>query len=54
MQHQQILEKYGHLIVQHVPISPIIRDALGDYGYVIRSRHLEEIYEVIDEIQKTR
>jgi hypothetical protein len=54
MQHQQILEKYGHLIVQHDPISPIIRDALGDYGYVIRSPHLEEIYEVIDEIQKSR
>jgi len=54
MQHQQILENYGHLIVQHDPISPIIRDALGDYGYVIRSPYLEEIYEVINEIQKAR
>lgn len=52
--HPQILEKFGHLLVQHDPISPIMRDALGDYGYVIRSPNLDEIYAVIDEIQKSR
>ena len=54
MQHHQILENFRHLLVQHDPISPILRDALGDYGYIIRSPYLEEIYEAIQEIQKTR
>ena len=52
--HHQVLEQFGHLIVQHTPISPVIRDALGDYAYILRAGEMETLFPVIEEIHRTR
>lgn len=54
LSHHQILEQFGNLIVQHNPISPVIRDALGDYAYILRAEDMETLFPVIAEIQRTR
>jgi hypothetical protein len=46
--HQDILERYQHLLCHHEPVSSLFASALGDYGYIIRSPHLKEILEVSD------
>jgi biotin carboxylase len=42
---QEILEKYGDLMIHHGPISSIFAAAIGDYAYVLRSPDLEIIKE---------
>ena len=54
LSHHQILEQFGNLIVQHNPISPVIRDALGDYAYILRAEDMETLFPVIAEIHRTR
>lgn len=52
--HHRVLSDFAGLLMQHDPISPVWRNALGDYGYIIRSPDLDEIFEVVEAVQKTR
>jgi len=44
--HEQILEAFGEMLVQHEPMSGVFSAALGDYGYLVRSPDLEDITEM--------
>ena len=48
--HEQILATFSHQIVTHEPVNGIFSAALGDYGYLIRSPDLAEVYEIVDYI----
>jgi hypothetical protein len=50
--HQEILAELGPNIVQHEPISGVFSDALGDYGYLVRSPDLDEILDIANFIQQ--
>jgi biotin carboxylase len=42
--HEEILNTLGHMIPHHEQINSTFGVALGDYGYLVRSAHLEEIH----------
>lgn len=44
--HEEILAAFPRQIVSHAPISGVFAAALGDYGYLGRSPHLEELEEM--------
>lgn len=49
--HEQILNAYGTCcITHHEPISGIFSAALGEYGYLVRSPELQEIYTIAEYI----
>lgn len=50
--HEQIISALGDKLVHHENISGIFSAALGDYGYLIRSPELGEIYSMAEFIQK--
>jgi len=50
--HEEILANLGDQIVYHERISGIFSAALGDYGYLLRSPDLGEIYSMAEYIQK--
>ncbi len=54
LQHHQVLSMFHDQIVQHDPISPVWRNALGDYGYIVRSSDLDQIMGIVDQIQQKR
>jgi hypothetical protein len=41
--HQAVLSEFNEILVQHQSMSPIVRDALGDYGYIVRSPELKDL-----------
>jgi hypothetical protein len=41
--HQAILAEFGPALVHHEAMSGVFRDALGDYGYIVRSPNLDDI-----------
>lgn len=41
--HAQLLEKFSNLIVHHQPVEYVLRDALGDYAYILRSAQFNDI-----------
>jgi biotin carboxylase len=50
--HDQILEAFGPNIVHHEQVSGVFSSALGEFGYLVRSPDLEEIYTMIEYIHK--
>lgn len=52
--HQQILDRFGAMIVQHEPVDGLFSGALGNYGYVARASDLAHITEIIDYIHAKR
>lgn len=44
--HEAILSRYGHLILQVERVPGVFSSALGDIGYIFRSAHRDEIFEV--------
>ncbi len=50
--HEQIIAYLGSGLVFHESISGIFSAALGDYGYLVRSPDLQEIYAMADYIHK--
>ena len=48
----EILETLGPQIVHHEPISGIFSAALGDYGFLVRSPDLTEIFSIAETIHK--
>jgi biotin carboxylase len=51
--HDQIVFELGDLLVHHEPISGIFSQALGDYGYLIRSPSLDDIIQSAHLIHQT-
>ncbi|GAB4242563.1 MAG: ATP-grasp domain-containing protein [Deltaproteobacteria bacterium] len=51
--HREILSAFGRLVVHHEEMNSIFRAAIGDYGYLLRSKDLEEIRAAIRFIQET-
>ena len=50
--HEEVLQKYGPVILMHTPIDSIFRRAIGDYAYLVRSTEMKEILPVVEFIQK--
>lgn len=51
--HEDIMAEYGKsCITHHEPISGVFSAALGDYGYLVRSPILEEIFQIANFIQQ--
>jgi hypothetical protein len=51
--HGEILAAFGGLIAHHEEINSIFRGAIGDYGYLVRSKELEEVLAAARYIQET-
>jgi hypothetical protein len=51
--HGEILAAFGSLIVHHEEIDSIFRAAIGDYGYLVRSKELDEVRSAARYIQET-
>lgn len=49
--HEQILEAFGDKVSHHERISGVFSQALGDYGYLLRSPELAEIVAMAEYIQ---
>lgn len=45
--HEEIMQNLGGLVVLRERISPIMRNALGDDGYVVRSPNLEDVQDAL-------
>jgi len=50
--HEQVLSAFGDKIMHHEAVSGVFSAALGDYGYLVRSPELGEIYEMAEYIHK--
>jgi hypothetical protein len=50
--HEQIISFLRDRLVHHENISGVFSAALGDYGYLVRSPELLEIYEMAEFVQK--
>ncbi|HEX2709594.1 MAG TPA: ATP-grasp domain-containing protein, partial [Candidatus Deferrimicrobium sp.] len=51
--HGEILAAFGGLIVHHEEIDSIFRAAIGDHGYLVRSKDLDEVRAAARYIQET-
>jgi len=51
--HEDILSRYGALMVQIESVPGVFSSALGDIGYMFRSKDLAEILEIVNFIHKT-
>ncbi|HSM25612.1 MAG TPA: ATP-grasp domain-containing protein [Anaerolineaceae bacterium] len=43
LSHAEVLQQFSDILVHHQPMDAVMRDALGDYAYILRSSHLEDI-----------
>ncbi len=50
--HAQVLAALGGLVVDHTPMESIFRDAIGDYGYLVRSPVLDDVLSAVRVIQE--
>jgi len=50
--HNEVLKKFAGLIVHHEPVDQALALALGNYGYLLRSKNLDEIFEAQREIHQ--
>ena len=41
--HDEVLKLAGASLVQHEAISPVLSTAIGDYGYIVRGRNLDDV-----------
>jgi len=44
--HANILEKYGHRLVDYAANPPLYRDAMGRYRYIFRAKNESEIADI--------
>ncbi|MDO9086496.1 MAG: ATP-grasp domain-containing protein [Anaerolineaceae bacterium] len=51
--HQDILYHFGDILVHHEPMTTIMRGALGDYAYIMRSPDLDHIVAAAHAIHET-
>jgi len=51
--HEDILSRFGKFMVQVESVPGVFSSALGDIGYMFRSKNLDEILEIVNFIHKT-
>lgn len=51
--HEDILSRYGAFMVQIESVPGVFSSALGDIGYIFRSKNLAEILEIVNYIHQT-
>ncbi|MCI0518926.1 MAG: ATP-grasp domain-containing protein [Chloroflexi bacterium] len=51
--HEQVISALGDKLVHHERINGVFSAALGDFGYLVRSPDMDEIYSMAEFIQKT-
>ncbi len=51
--HEDILTRYGSFMVQIESVPGVFSSALGDIGYIFRSKNLDEIFEIVQFIHQT-
>jgi biotin carboxylase len=51
--HNDVLSRYGHLMLQVESVPGVFSSALGDVGYIFRSASLDQIMEIVRFIHKT-
>ncbi len=51
--HEDILSRYSSLMVQIESVPGVFSSALGDIGYIFRSKSLDEIFEIVQFIHQT-
>jgi biotin carboxylase len=51
--HEEVLRSLGPLVCHHEEINSIFRAAIGDYGYLVRSKELEEVLAAARYIHET-
>ena len=51
--HEEVLRSLGLLVCHHEEINSIFRAAIGDYGYLVRSKELDEVLAAARYIQET-
>jgi hypothetical protein len=51
--HEEVLRTFGPLVCHHERIDSAFRAAIGDYGYLVRSKDLEEILDAARRIHRT-
>jgi hypothetical protein len=54
LSHQEIMDKYSGLIVHHEAIPEALSIALGNHGYLLRSKELKQIFEAQKAIHKMK
>jgi hypothetical protein len=51
--HEEVLRAFGSLIPHHEEMNSIFRQAIGDYGYLVRTKDVEELLAVARYIHQT-
>jgi len=51
--HNDVIARYGHLILQVESVPGVFSSALGDIGYIFRSEDLDRMFEVVRFIHQT-
>ena len=51
--HEDILSRYGKLMVQIESVPGVFSSALGDIGYIFRSKSLDQILEIVKYVHQT-
>jgi biotin carboxylase len=52
--HEDIMTRYGDVMVQAASVPGVFSSALGDMGYIFRSAKLDDIFEIINYIHATK
>ena len=52
--HNDIISRYGHLMLQVESVPGVFSSALGDMGYIFRSPRLDQMMEIVQFIHETR
>ena len=50
--HEEVLRAWGTSILTHTPIDSVFRKAIGDYAYLARAEKLEQLWPLVEFIQK--
>jgi hypothetical protein len=48
---EEVLARYGPLLVHHEPVNDVFSAAIGNYGFILRSPRLEDLERAAAEIQ---
>jgi hypothetical protein len=51
--HNDVLARYGHLMMQVETVPAVFSGALGDVGFIFRTPELDRMLEVVEFIHKT-
>jgi hypothetical protein len=47
-----VLSRFGPLLVHHEPVNDVFSAAIGNYGFILRSPHLEDLAQAAADIQR--